>query len=72
MTGDHFELLKKEGRWHWHLQGSHYPAGPIAQSGQGYDSRSAAMRSMESARRAMLGAVEGDGKIRVERRNRGG
>ena len=68
MTGDHFTLFKKNGQWHWALWGRNHPTGPIAKSGQGYASPSAAERSMESAHRAMHGAIHDSGKLRIERR----
>ena len=71
MTGHHFQLFKRNGRWYWQLQGSHFPTGPIARCRhEGYQSEVQARNSMRSACKAMKGAVEGDdtyrGKLRCE------
>ena len=58
MKGDHFVLYRSEqdGLWHWVLHKANSPRGPIARSGQGYTSRSAAKRSIGSACIAARGA----------------
>lgn len=68
MKGDHFTLFKQEGQWHWALWGRNHPTGPIAKSRQeGYASPSKAEYSMQSARRAMHGAIDDSEKLRIER-----
>lgn len=72
MTGDRFVLYKRHGRWFWELEVTNNPQPtPIARCGpqDGYGSRQAALRSMESARSAMLRAVDGDGALLVEERS---
>ena len=67
MKGHRFELFEKDGRWCWELRVANQPTPhPIARCGAGYETESAARESMESARKAIMGAFE-DGKLRVER-----
>jgi hypothetical protein len=56
-SGDRFEYFKRGRLWYWQLEGAYHPTGPIARSRQGYRSRTAVLRSIESARRAANGAV---------------
>ena len=62
MKGDRFEVFKRRGLWYWHLEGAHYPYGPIARSGRGYETRHAATSAAKSAARA---AARADGRIEV-------
>ena len=59
LTGNHFVLQRwaEDGLWHWELHRGNSPRGPIAQSSQGYASRSAAKRSIASACKAFGGAA---------------
>ena len=65
MKNDHFVLVERGELWYWCLWGHGYPAGPSAKSGQGYTTKVAAKRSMESARSAMQGAFDDDGKPKI-------
>ena len=62
MKGDRFEVFKRGRRWYWHLEGAHYPSGPIARSGRGYQSKHTAISAAKSAARAAAGA---NGRIDV-------
>jgi uncharacterized protein YegP (UPF0339 family) len=76
VTGHHFEIFKLDGLWYWHLEGANFPTGPIAKSGRGYTSKQAALRSINSAKRAAAHASadplqrdpprEGGGSAHVE------
>ncbi len=48
MTGDYFTVMQDaDGCWHWKLRCAHQPTHhPIARSGIGYKTRSAALRSV--------------------------
>ena len=65
--GDHFQLWRKGKRWYWRLQGDGYPSGPIAQCrDEGYASKTNALSSMQSARRAVEGALDKNGNFRID------
>ena len=57
ITGDYFEVFKKNGHWYWRLHGSHHPPPVIACSARSYQSKAAANKAIMSAYRAMCGAV---------------
>ena len=58
MTGDHFEIFKKDGLWFWCLHVGNSPHPPIAISRIGYKSKVAAKRSIRSVRHAAANARE--------------
>lgn len=66
MTGDHFRLIKEDGRWHWELLKSHSPQVPMARSRKkGYDSPADARRSIKSVCDAARGASR-EGTPRID------
>ena len=69
MKGDYFILQRwaDDGLWHWELHKGYSPHGAIAQSSQGYQSPSAAERSIRSALNAFRGARDETG-LRIEKR----
>ena len=55
--GDRFVVFKDGSLWHWHLIVSHSPSPiPVAKSGRGYPSKSAALDAIKSARLASIDA----------------
>ena len=71
MKGDHFVLRRRaeDGLWHWELHKGYSPHGAIAESSQGYQSPSAALRSIRSALTAFRGASDENG-LRIEKWSR--
>ena len=68
MKGDHFRLQRweEDGLWHWELHKGYSPHGAIARSIQGYASRSAAKKSIQSACNAFGGASRGEDGLRID------